>query len=444
MIQSNHTSYAEAQGQPHLEIADILSAKRLFARGESLKSLGYLDILNRGEARSPRPYLRALVRELVGDLIGSLEDLKREGPAPEHAIPRARVLAKLGCVDEAVQAMREPRARLNPLGSKRYASAALGIGGRRFDLELLGFPSEAFALGERNKEWEIGCILEHLMALGEFNECRRAASSLDRTDYKLLSLLDEVGSADGLSQVSSRVPKVQVERSVNGIRGWFSTDEAAVLSGFAAETPPNEDVVEVGSFAGRSTCALALGAKSGSQPAVHSVDPHSGLQGIFEGSTLELLKESLRSKGFEAAVTTHVTTSVDIAAKWTEKKVGQLFIDGNHSYAAVRKDFEAWIPHLAEQGFLAFHDSNQPGPARLLREIIEDYAELRPVGLRDSLFVLQRKKETSHQSRGWPRSPWQKYLTILSRDYSSWLRSERKRLTRAAMDIFDALLQAAG
>ena len=92
-MQSNRTSYADAQGEPIPEIAAIVSAKRLFARGEFLRSLGYLDRLNRGRAHSPRPYLRALVRELVEDLTGSLADLKHESPSPEHAVARARVLA---------------------------------------------------------------------------------------------------------------------------------------------------------------------------------------------------------------------------------------------------------------------------------------------------------------------------------------------------------------
>ena len=443
-VQSNRTSYAEAKGHPHPEIADAVSAKRLFARGELLKSLGHLDRLNRGKARSPRPYLRAMVRELVGDFTGSLEDLKREGPPPEHAIARARILAKLGFVDEAVQTIRETLFRLNPLECRRYTSACVGIGGRRFDLELLGFHAEGFALRERNREWEIGSIIEHLMALGEFDACRRATLAIKAVDYELLSLLDEVRSADGQSHVASRLPKTRVKWGIEGIRGWFSADEAAVLSGIAAETPPNEDIVEVGSFAGRSTCSLALGARLGSSPAIHSIDPHSGLQGIFEGSTLELFKENLRSKGLEGAVTTHNTTSMDAAAKWTGRKVGLLFIDGDHSYENVRNDFEAWVPHLARRGFLAFHDSNQPGPALLLREVLSDHTELRPVGLRDSLFVFQRTMETPQPSHEWRKGPWQRYITMLSRDYSSWLRSERRRLTNAAMDIFDEFLQAAG
>jgi MMP 1-O-methyltransferase len=443
-MRSNRTSCAEAQGQPQPENADIVSAKRLFARGEFIKSLGYLDKLNQGKARSPRPYLRALVRELVGDFTGSFGDLKHESRSPEHAIARARVLAKLGYVDKAVQLIRGTLLRLNPRERRRYASASVGIGGRRFDLELLGFASGGFALGERDKEWETGCVIEHLMALGDFDGCRRAALALGAADYKLLSFLDEVGSADKLSHAASRLSRTRVNRSIGGIRGWFSADEAAVLSGIAAETPSEENIVEVGSFAGRSTCSLALGARLGSQPAIHSVDPHSGLQGIFEGSTFELSKESLRSKGFEGAVTMHISTSVKTAAEWTGRNVGLLFIDGNHSYESVRKDFEGWIPHLAERGFLAFHDSNQPGPARLLREIIRENAGLRPVGLRDSLFVFQRTKDTPRSSHERPKGPWQRYLTTLSRDYSSWLRSEKRRMTQAAMDIFDALLQAAG
>jgi predicted O-methyltransferase YrrM len=40
-----------------------------------------------------------------------------------------------------------------------------------------------------------------------------------------------------------------------------------------------------------------------------------------------------------------------------------IFIDADHSYAAVREDFLAWAPHLAPRGLLAFHDS-RPCPAR--------------------------------------------------------------------------------
>src|SRR5256884_4232168 len=47
-----------------------------------------------------------------------------------------------------------------------------------------------------------------------------------------------------------------------------------------------------------------------------------------------------------------------------------LFIDGDHEYEAVRRDFEDWSPHLREGGIIIFHDTNGSwlGPTQLARE----------------------------------------------------------------------------
>ena len=38
------------------------------------------------------------------------------------------------------------------------------------------------------------------------------------------------------------------------------------------------------------------------------------------------------------------------------KKVDLLFIDGDHSYEGVKKDFEMYSPLVADGGVIAFHD----------------------------------------------------------------------------------------
>ena len=43
-------------------------------------------------------------------------------------------------------------------------------------------------------------------------------------------------------------------------------------------------------------------------------------------------------------------------AAWTGP-IDFLFIDGDHDYEAVRRDFEEWSPHVTSDGTLAFHDA---------------------------------------------------------------------------------------
>jgi cephalosporin hydroxylase len=54
------------------------------------------------------------------------------------------------------------------------------------------------------------------------------------------------------------------------------------------------------------------------------------------------------------------------------RPVDFLFIDGDHEYEGVRRDFELWSPLVAAGGLIAFHDVNEshwPGVVRLWNEL---------------------------------------------------------------------------
>jgi hypothetical protein len=50
-----------------------------------------------------------------------------------------------------------------------------------------------------------------------------------------------------------------------------------------------------------------------------------------------------------------------------------LFIDGEHEYEQVKRDFEAWSPFVRPNGYVAFHDTygSFPGPTRLVEEQVK-------------------------------------------------------------------------
>ena len=375
------------------------------------------------------------MREIVGDYIGALEDLREGNLASEYRLERARVLARLGFGDLAIEEIRRALGR----GGERSEpppSAAVGIAGRRFDLRLLGFRSTRSEPGVQMQPWQRGAVAEHMITLGEFSTARELRRRWGTRGYPLLAAVDDIASADVVSTLRSRIPASRVSQAIEGVRGWLSLDEAKLLGELAADVAAPNPIVEVGSFAGRSTCALAVGSTWGSSPLVHSVDPHSGVSGMFKGSTLQLFRENLRSKGLDDTIVSHVSPSSKVASEWRGEDVGMLFIDGNHEYESVKEDFELWLPHLAEGGYVAFHDSNQQGPNMLLRQVIGTDKHLRPLGLRDTLFVLRK---SSGQLRPSHRATWQLYLEILSRHFESWMSVERERLRKAASVAFESL-----
>jgi hypothetical protein len=88
------------------------------------------------------------------------------------------------------------------------------------------------------------------------------------------------------------------------------------------------------------------------------------------------------------------------AVKGWNKRFDFIFIDGDHTYDAVRKDLEDWLPLLEQNGFVGFHDSaavtsipnafeGWPGSIRLVKELRAD-SRLKYIETRDSLTVFQK------------------------------------------------------
>jgi predicted O-methyltransferase YrrM len=88
----------------------------------------------------------------------------------------------------------------------------------------------------------------------------------------------------------------------------------------------------------------------------------------------------------------------DAAIRNWSGSIDFLFIDGDHSYDAVRGDWEDWSPHVAPDGTVAFHDAlldapwmnESYGSARFVQELQDAGDGWRLVDGVDSLAVFKR------------------------------------------------------
>lgn len=147
------------------------------------------------------------------------------------------------------------------------------------------------------------------------------------------------------------------------IDGWLFPDEIRLLYRSALDAIrrfPGLPIVEVGSYKGRSTVALAAAVKdSGDMLAqIHAIDPHEGiLTGLTVPPTWETFRRNLDASGVADFVVPIRGRAEDV--HWTSL-ASMLFIDGLHTAAGVGTSYANFYPYVPVGGLIAFHDYANP------------------------------------------------------------------------------------
>lgn len=181
------------------------------------------------------------------------------------------------------------------------------------------------------------------------------------------------------------------------VAGFLTEAEARFLALAAACTPAQGPIVEIGSFKGRSTVALAsMAARFGRGPVV-SIDPHTSPSATdpalpAEGSSFTEFLAALRTAGLTQQVEVHRAFSHEVGPTW-QRPIRLLWIDGDHTYAGASRDFDLFSPHLAEGGVVALHDTLHPfeGPVRVFLERILRCDAFGPAGVWGSIAWAQKR-----------------------------------------------------
>jgi len=190
------------------------------------------------------------------------------------------------------------------------------------------------------------------------------------------------------------VPVGSIEDFLSRTEGMTSLEEAKLLYELAREVRSG-CIVEVGAYRGRSTVALGRGSLDGHGVPVFTIEPHQTFTGVLGGrfgpADAGAFHRAMLETGSYHVVRLVSLSSEQVVPGW-RLPVGLLWIDGDHRYEGVRRDFESWRPHLLRGATVVFDDASDPsiGPYRVISELLstEDYEKVKESG---KITVLRKR-----------------------------------------------------
>lgn len=155
----------------------------------------------------------------------------------------------------------------------------------------------------------------------------------------------------------------EVFGELHDVQGWMSRDQARRLWDRAVALRAGAQVVEIGSFHGRSMIVLATAAPDG--VGLVAIDPHGGNDRgpqEIEGYATEAQRDyeqfhaNLRDAGVHDRVR-HLRMFSSAALGEVDGSVDLLYIDGAHRFRPALDDIRRWGARVGDGGTLLIHDS---------------------------------------------------------------------------------------
>lgn len=149
------------------------------------------------------------------------------------------------------------------------------------------------------------------------------------------------------------------------IDGWLSVPEATVLGYLATNVHKNTGIIEIGTYRGRATLALACGAGvNPARPQIYTFDHHQDT--TLDSDVKYGWQDKIECYANMADAPVIVSQLIHlvclphqmIAPQWPAHTVGLIFIDGDHQANSIMGDFHAWCHALVDGAFVALHDTN--------------------------------------------------------------------------------------
>jgi predicted O-methyltransferase YrrM len=162
--------------------------------------------------------------------------------------------------------------------------------------------------------------------------------------------------------------------AARGVPGYLMENEARLLGTIAACAPAKGEIVELGSFKGKSTVMLAKVAAHYGLGRIVAIDPHNSPELLDHqadpaASSFQDFLRNIEAAGVAGQVEVHRAYSKDVSSAWN-RPIRFLWIDGDHTYQGAKTDFDGFFPHVLPNGIVALHDALNvfSGPIRVFVE----------------------------------------------------------------------------
>jgi len=158
-----------------------------------------------------------------------------------------------------------------------------------------------------------------------------------------------------------------------------------------------KQLVEIGVWHGVNTRHIR--SVMSTDAVLYAVDPFfPGRWGIQWQKKIALLEAKKEQIGTVVWLEDLSEFAVETFSTITQNPIDFLFIDGDHSYEGVKKDWELWSPLVSVEGRIALHDSRSHsgriidncGAARFTRDVILKSPAFEVVDEVDSLTVVRK------------------------------------------------------
>lgn len=165
-------------------------------------------------------------------------------------------------------------------------------------------------------------------------------------------------------------------KEVAAIEGFLSPKEMRFLVLLGACPTAKGEILEIGSFKGRSTVILAKASAAAGDKGIVAVDPLTApaetdpdLRG--DESSLKDFMGNIERHRVADRIEFYQSFSHTVAETWT-RPLRLLWIDGDHTCQGAKSDLEGFSPHLADGAVVAIHDvlHEYEGPVRVFMEDI--------------------------------------------------------------------------
>ena len=158
------------------------------------------------------------------------------------------------------------------------------------------------------------------------------------------------------------------------IVGWFDLPKAILMQQAVKSLAPGSVLIELGSFQGRSSVALAAVLPPNS--VLYCVDHFRGSEehkqmNIDTSNLLGAFQENLIKFGVKEKIKTLVMSTTEALGHFSPASLDLVFLDAAHDYESVRRDLLDWYPKLKPGGYLFCDDchTNWPGVMQAIQSV---------------------------------------------------------------------------